>query len=130
MNKGMLIDIDHMSNNSLKETIELAAARHRRQRRSLPAAGQSRASLRICRQEEFTGNRGRHERMRTRAQLNAIRASGGMVATMLKDDVQDTDLKGQKFNTRPTRRSSGRPLLTRAVIPAAPGRRPSNTPWT
>jgi hypothetical protein len=48
-------------------------------------------------QREFEGNKGRHERMRTRAQLMAIRSSGGMVAAMLKDDVQDTDLKGHKF---------------------------------
>ncbi len=47
--------------------------------------------------KEFVDNKGRHERMRTRAQLDAIRASGGMVAAMLKDDVQDTDLKGRKF---------------------------------
>ena len=41
--------------------------------------------------------------MRTRAQLDAIRASGGMVAAMLKDDVQDTDLKGGKFTLPITR---------------------------
>ena len=48
-------------------------------------------------QREFEDNNGRHERMRTRTQLEAIRASGGMVAAMLKDDVQDTGRKGKKF---------------------------------
>jgi hypothetical protein len=58
---------------------------------------------------EFSGNKGRHERMRTAAQLAAIKAGGGMIAAMLKDDVQDTDLGGKKFNVAYT------PLVSQAI---------------
>jgi cysteine-rich repeat protein len=60
-------------------------------------------------EREFDDNKGRHERMRTAAQLAAIKAGGGMVAAMLKDDVQDTDLKGKKFNVAYT------PLVGQAI---------------
>jgi hypothetical protein len=48
--------------------------------------------------------------MRTRAQLEAIRDGGGMIAAMTKDDVQDTDLKSRKFTT-----AYGDPLFGAAI---------------
>ncbi len=98
MNKGMLIDIDHMSANSLDETIGVTAAGLDGNGVAYPLLA-SHVQAFDLHQREFEGNNGRHERMRTRTQLDAIRASGGMVATMLKDDVQDTGLKGKKFTT-------------------------------
>ncbi len=98
MNKGMLIDIDHMSANSLDDTIGVTAAGLDGNGVAYPLLA-SHVQAFDLHQREFEGNNGRHERMRTRRQLEAIRASGGMVATMLKDDVQDTGLKGKKFTT-------------------------------
>lgn len=96
MNKGMLIDIDHMSANSLDQTIAITSAGPDGDGVAYPllASHVQPFDLHV---KEFVDNKGRHERMRTRAQLAAIRASGGMVAAMLKDDVQDTDLKGGKY---------------------------------
>ena len=96
MNKGMLIDIDHMSANSLDRTIELTGRGPAGNGEAYPLLA-SHVQAFDLHQKEFADNKGRHERMRTRTQLDAIRASGGMVAAMLKDDVQDTDLKGHKF---------------------------------
>ena len=96
MNKGMLIDIDHMSANSLDQTIAFTSHGPSGTGEPYPllASHVQPFDLHV---KEFVDNKGRHERMRTRAQLDAIRASGGMVAAMLKDDVQDTDLKGRKY---------------------------------
>lgn len=99
MNKGMLIDIDHMSNYSLDQTIAATSGGPDGNSAAYPLVA-SHVQAFDLHQKEFDGNKGRHERMRTRAQLDAIRSSGGMVAAMLKDDVQDTDLKGGKF-TKP-----------------------------
>ena len=96
MNKGMLIDIDHMSSYSLDQTIAATSAGPAGDGAAYPIVA-SHVQAFDLHQQEFEGNKGRHERMRTRAQLDAIRSSGGMVAAMLKDDVQDTDLKGGKF---------------------------------
>jgi microsomal dipeptidase-like Zn-dependent dipeptidase len=96
MNKGMLIDIDHMSSNSLDDTIAATSAGPDGNGPAYPLVASHVQAFDLHRRE-FEGNKGRHERMRTRAQLDAIRSSGGMVAAMLKDDVQDTDLKGGKF---------------------------------
>jgi microsomal dipeptidase-like Zn-dependent dipeptidase len=96
MNKGILIDIDHMGANSLDETIAVTSAGLDGNGVPYPLLA-SHVQPFDLHQREFEGNKGRHERMRTRAQLAAIRSSGGMVAAMLKDDVQDTDLKGHKF---------------------------------
>jgi len=97
MNKGMLIDVDHMSALSLEQTIALTAAGPDGNGAAYPLLA-SHVQAFDLHQMEFRDNKGRHERMRTRAQLEAIRASGGMVAAMLKDDVQDTDLRGEKYN--------------------------------
>src|SRR5262249_16887357 len=40
--------------------------------------------------QDYSDNFGRHERMRTSAQLAGIRDLGGLISVMLKDDVQDT----------------------------------------
>jgi microsomal dipeptidase-like Zn-dependent dipeptidase len=91
MDKGMIIDIDHMSRRSVEATLTKAEAR-------VPPYPlvTSHTIFFDLHDKEFGDNFGRHERMRTRAQLERIRALGGMVAVMLKDDVQDTDKKGQK----------------------------------
>jgi microsomal dipeptidase-like Zn-dependent dipeptidase len=96
MNKGMLIDIDHMGSNSVDQTIAITSAGPDGNGPAYPLVASHVLAFDLH-QKEFSGNKGRHERMRTRAQLDAIRSGGGMVAAMLKDDVQDTDLKGGKY---------------------------------
>ena len=96
MNKGILIDIDHMGANSLDETIAITSGGLEGNGPAYPLVASHMLAFDLH-PMAFTGNRGRHERMRTRAQLDAIRNGGGMVAAMLKDDVQDTDLKGSRF---------------------------------
>ena len=92
MAKGMIIDIDHMSRKSLDETLELT----RQTEPQYPLVA-SHVQFFHLHEMEFEGNTGRHERMRTLAQLEAIKESNGMVAAMNKDDVQDTGNKGKKF---------------------------------
>lgn len=96
MNKGMLIDIDHMSRHSVEETLALSKTAPGSLIEPYPLMA-GHVQFFDLHQKEFRDNKGRHERMRTRAQLDAIRESGGMIAAMLKDDVQDTDLKGEKY---------------------------------
>jgi microsomal dipeptidase-like Zn-dependent dipeptidase len=96
MNKGILIDIDHMGANSLDETIAITSRGPDDNGLAYPLVASHVLAFDLH-PMAFTGSKGRHERMRTRAQLDAIRAGGGMVAAMLKDDVQDTSLKGSKF---------------------------------
>jgi microsomal dipeptidase-like Zn-dependent dipeptidase len=96
MNKGILIDIDHMSIKSLNETIALTKTSPGSDDAPYPLIA-SHVQFFDLHQKEFIGNAGRHERMRTKAQLEAIKGGGGMIAAMLKDDVQDTDLKGGKY---------------------------------
>jgi microsomal dipeptidase-like Zn-dependent dipeptidase len=90
MKRGMLIDVDHMSNKSFAETLDLAEAKKYPVVAShvLPAELHS---------KKYEDNLGRHERMRTREQLQRIRGVGGMVALMMKDDVQDGDHIGKKY---------------------------------
>ncbi|MGB8019936.1 MAG: hypothetical protein WCF04_01770, partial [Candidatus Nanopelagicales bacterium] len=101
MNRGMLIDIDHMSTRALDETIAIA-----KQRWAEYPLVASHVQFFDRHVQDFQpepdwdefggGNKGRHERMRTGAQLAAIRDGGGMVAAMLKDDVQDGGNAGQQ----------------------------------
>jgi microsomal dipeptidase-like Zn-dependent dipeptidase len=101
MNKGMLIDIDHMSAFSLDETIAVTSNGPRGDQAAYPLLASHVLAFDLYR-KEFVGNKGRHERMRTRAQLDAIRASGGLVAAMLKSDTQDNNedpLRFGKFTT-------------------------------
>jgi microsomal dipeptidase-like Zn-dependent dipeptidase len=90
MQAKMVIDVDHMSRRSVADTLALAAAR------GYPLVA-SHVQPFDLHQQTFAANAGRHERMRTTAQLAALRASGGLMGAMLKDDVQDTDLKGRRW---------------------------------
>src|SRR4029453_12846389 len=79
---------DHMSNRSIDRTLTHAGAR------KYPVVA-SHVQFFDLYVQKFGDNAGRHERMRTLTQLEWIRSVGGMVAVMLKDDVQDTDRKGK-----------------------------------
>ena len=97
MNKGMLIDIDHMSARSFDQTLAVAGAGLDGSGPAYPVVASHVQPFELH-PRKFEGNKGRHERMRTRDQLLAIRDGGGMVAAMLKDDVQDTSLIGQRYS--------------------------------
>lgn len=88
MNMGMMIDVDHMSISSFDNTIALA------NQQKPPYAGIAATHVQFfdlyTQNYAGTGNGGRHERMRTAPQLQSIRNLGGVIAVMLKDDVQDT----------------------------------------
>jgi microsomal dipeptidase-like Zn-dependent dipeptidase len=86
MNMGMIIDVDHMSINAFNDTIGLAKTVSP----WYPGITASHVQFFDLYSQSFKGSAGRHERMRTKDQLNAISATGGMIAVMLKDDVQDT----------------------------------------
>jgi microsomal dipeptidase-like Zn-dependent dipeptidase len=88
MDKGIMIDVDHMSIKAFDRTLDLAERRVP----PYPIVASHVQFFDLNKQEI------RHERMRTRAQLERIRKVGGMVAAMLKDDVQDTDRTGEKLN--------------------------------
>jgi microsomal dipeptidase-like Zn-dependent dipeptidase len=88
--KGMIVDVDHMSRHSLDETLTWAETN------DYPVVA-SHAIFFDLHEQRFGGNTGRHERMRTAAQLQRIKNVGGMVAAMLKDDVQDTGERGLKY---------------------------------
>jgi microsomal dipeptidase-like Zn-dependent dipeptidase len=95
MNTGMIIDVDHMSIKSFNETV--AFTRDRFAEAGYPLVASHVQSFEM--HEQFYPGYpriglGRHERMRTQEQLEAIRDSGGMIAAMNKDDTQDTDTKG------------------------------------
>jgi len=88
MNMGIIIDVDHMSINAFNDTINIANAQ------SPTYAGIAATHVQFfdlyLQNYPGTGRYGRHERMRTNAQLQSIRKAGGMIAAMLKDDTQDT----------------------------------------
>jgi microsomal dipeptidase-like Zn-dependent dipeptidase len=86
MNKGMLIDVDHMSRKAFDKTLQMAEARH------YPGIMASH----VISFDNYEQDR-RHERMRTKAQLERIKGVGGMIAAMLKDDVLDGDQRGLKL---------------------------------
>jgi microsomal dipeptidase-like Zn-dependent dipeptidase len=89
MDKGMIIDVDHMSVRALDDTLALAAAR-------TPTYPVVASHVQFF---DLNFPAQRHERMRTRAQLDAIRDGGGMIAAMLKDDGQDgLGGKGKRSN--------------------------------
>lgn len=71
MSKKMIIDVDHMSIKSFDRTLALAEAK------SYPGVVASHALM-----FELTAKATRHERMRTRADLQRIARLGGMVAVM------------------------------------------------
>ena len=86
MEYGMVIDVDHMSNHALDETLSMLEA----QSPEYPVVASH------VQFHELNAEPIRHERMRTREQLLRIRDLGGLVAAMTKDDVADTDNRGQK----------------------------------
>src|SRR5581483_2321579 len=84
MDKGMIIDVDHMLRKALSDTLDLTEAR------GYPVVA-SHVQFFDLNDPDI-----RHERMRTPDQLARIRDSGGMIGAMLKDDVQDAEKKGEK----------------------------------
>ena len=87
--KGMIIDIDHMSNKAFNDTLTWAEANN------YPVVA-SHVLFFDLHNQNYGGNAGRHERLRTSDQLTRIKNVGGMITVMLKDDVQDTSNKGKK----------------------------------
>ena len=88
--KGMIIDIDHMSNHSLDTTLDWAETNN------YPVVASHVLFYDLHKQTYINGdNAGRHERLRTSQQLTRIKNVGGMITVMLKDDVQDTGNKGK-----------------------------------
>ena len=90
MNKGMLIDIDHMSNKSFDETISMASSQG-----SYPLVASHGLFFDLHPQlygdpttPGVDGQAGRHERLRTRAQLDQLRDLGSLVAMMTLDGQQ------------------------------------------
>jgi microsomal dipeptidase-like Zn-dependent dipeptidase len=86
MKMGMIIDVDHMSINAFNDTLGMAQGA----RYAGIAASHVQFFDLYTQNYAGTSNGGRHERMRTKDQLKAIAGVGGMIAVMLKDDVQDT----------------------------------------
>jgi microsomal dipeptidase-like Zn-dependent dipeptidase len=85
MDRGMIVDVDHMSNFALDDTIALA-----QERGGYPLAASHTLFFGLNAQEI------RHERMRTAGQLAAMNAMGSMVGVMLKDDILDRGSRGQR----------------------------------
>jgi microsomal dipeptidase-like Zn-dependent dipeptidase len=77
MNAGMMIDIDHMSSRSVAETLNMA-----RERDYPVSVGHGVFA------DQHAAAHTRHERMRTAAELDAIRRLGGIVSVMTTADLQ------------------------------------------
>ncbi len=88
MGKGIIVDVDHMSNYALETTLDIAE-------NIVPPRPVIASHVQFF---ELNEQQIRHERQRTLEALERIRDGGGMIAAMLKDDVQDTDNTGGKFN--------------------------------
>jgi microsomal dipeptidase-like Zn-dependent dipeptidase len=101
MKKGMIIDVDHMSVRSFDATLDMAenpgAVRDAQGNLILPGRTTPYPVVASHVQSfDMHVQAARHERMRTRDQLIRIKNTGGMIAAMLKDDVQDTDRKAHQ----------------------------------
>jgi len=90
MAKGMIIDIDHMSNLAIDDTLELAEAQG-----NYPLVASHGQFFDLHPQlygaptaPGVSGQAGRHERLRTRSQLERIRDLGGLVAMLTLDGQQ------------------------------------------
>lgn len=79
MDKGMLIDIDHMSHRAIEETFAIAAKR----------GGYPLMVGHGLFTENYAAAKKRHERMRTREQLETLRQLRGVVAVMTQDEMED-----------------------------------------
>ena len=87
VDRGMIIDIDHMSSLSLEDTVNLV--------RGYRVGGYPLAASHAL-FTDLNVPQVRHERMRTAAQLAELEAMGGMLGVMLKDDALDTDRRGRR----------------------------------
>lgn len=95
MAKGMIIDIDHMSNESLDDTINMAIGQDVPDYPLVASHGLFFDLHNELYDDPTTpgvdGQTGRHERLRTRSQMEQLRFLGGIVAVMTMDDVQIGD---------------------------------------
>ena len=84
----IIIDVDHLSTRAFNDTVTIADSA------GYPGIVASHVQFFDLYKQEYnppnTFNYGRHERMRTQTQLLQIKNLGGLIAVMLKDDVQDT----------------------------------------
>ena len=81
MHRGMIIDVDHMSIKALDRTLQLAEAK------AYPGIVASHVLT-----FELASQPMRHERLRTRAQLNRIARLGGMIAVMTQAANRGCDI--------------------------------------
>jgi microsomal dipeptidase-like Zn-dependent dipeptidase len=81
MSRRMIIDVDHMSIKSLDATLDLAATE------SYPGIVASHVLM-----FDLTEKAARHERMRTRAQLERIAGLGGMIGVMTQAPEPETGI--------------------------------------
>jgi microsomal dipeptidase-like Zn-dependent dipeptidase len=81
MSRRMIIDVDHMSTKSFDATLDLAAGE------GYPGIVASHVLM-----FDLTGKAARHERMRTRAQLERIAALGGMIGVMTQAPEPETQI--------------------------------------
>ncbi len=86
MDKGMMIDIDHMSAKAIDDSFVLAD-----QRGGYPFfVGHGLFG------DNYAGGGNRHERMRTAAQLAKIKAYGGLVSVMTQDELKPSQTTCQQ----------------------------------
>lgn len=86
----MIIDVDHLSTRSLDDVLSKAENQTPKYTGIVASHVQFFDLYKTQYNPPNTDNYGRHERLRTNAQLSRIKNLGGMVAVMLKDDAQDT----------------------------------------
>lgn len=114
MDRGMIIDIDHMGKKSFDGTLEVVKNHPSGAPYPIVATHVQffDRNNRYYQSDNILNptNLGRHERTRTATQLRSIRDTGGMVAAMLKDDTQDTDLKGEKHTIAYSNPEHGDPI--------------------
>ena len=85
MDRGMMIDIDHMSAKGIDETLTLA------EQRQYPLfVGHGLFN------EVYAGGGNRHERMRTAVQLARLKALGGLVTVMTQDELKTSQTPCQQ----------------------------------
>jgi microsomal dipeptidase-like Zn-dependent dipeptidase len=86
----MIIDVDHLSTKSLDDVLTKAENQSPVYSGIVASHVQFFDLYKTQYNQPNTDNYGRHERLRTNAQLTRIKNLGGMIAVMLKDDAQDT----------------------------------------
>ena len=103
MDKGMLIDIDHMSIRSLNSTLDRAETR------GYPLIASHGLFFELHNKFYDGEETGLHERLRTREQLERMANLGSLVAVMLKDDAQPDFLRTKQ--TLPYSSTTGMPTI-------------------